>query len=846
MRVLDLRLLPPAIGLWTGAASARAVELPEALPLPVAPSGFGSPDARALSPALTFTSGWGPILAAVLLLGWLAAVVERRRRRGRHLHPPGIGVVATFLVGLLIGSSAVVIDSFTRGTVLADAATDPAPLFLEVRGLARSDPVELSVGASDRRGHRLEVDVRAVCHRGRCRPDRERVLAIAEAGHVRAGQEVSIRGRVRPSQHSYQVAALVLGTRVQVLSEPRGIAALTDRFRVGLRSVTHGLPPQARGLVPGIAIGDDRALPEQLRTDLQTASLTHLTAVSGAHVAIVLALVLFMIPPAGALPAALITVVSLALIVGPMPSILRASVMGAILAWARFRGREAAGLPALGAAIMLIIIVWPQSALSYGFALSVAATAALLLFSPVLARVLGRWMGMQLARTLAIPLSANLACAPILASFTGQVSPYGVLANVLATPAFPPALILAMVTALVAVPAPGLASLAAHASGWFTGWIARVATGVADLPGARLSVGSGAAGVATVGFASVLVLAMVLGLDHRARVRPSVGESPTTSGLGAHRRSRARHRSRSRRSGWAARGAGIAGGVAAVVGFTIWSAAPWRGAPSAPWQMFQCDIGQGSAFLARTGPASAILIDVGNTDSGIDRCLRDAGITHLDRVFLSHPHADHVGGLGDVLDTVDVDAIVIGPGHHPRKNLARIREEAREHGVDLVDALHTGRDLAGTEGWSAWVIVGPTAELARARDTQDGANDLSLIVYVRTATLTALILGDIELEGQDALTGTWHRLCHARACPRVDVLVMAHHGSSRQLPALAEAVNAPVVVVSVGENDYGHPASAALDLYRSTGAHIYRTDRHGHVRFARVEEGISVQTERVP
>jgi competence protein ComEC len=251
------------------------------------------------------------------------------------------------------------------------------------------------------------------------------------------------------------------------------------------------LPTDARGLLPGLVDGDTSAVPAQLQADMRVTGLTHLEAVSGENVSVLLAVVVAIAGGLGLRRRSRVLVCSLSLIgfvvlARPTPSVLRAAVMGGIVLLGILTGRRAAALPALSASVLLLVTVDPFLARSIGFALSVVATAALLTLAPVWARRLQRWMPSWLATVIAVPAAAQLACTPILVLAFGSLSPYAIPANLLAAVAVPAATVVGVVAAVlasgwvpVAVPVAWLASVP-------TLFIAEVARSMAALPAANL------------------------------------------------------------------------------------------------------------------------------------------------------------------------------------------------------------------------------------------------------------------------------------------------------------------------------------------------------------------------
>jgi hypothetical protein len=170
----------------------------------------------------------------------------------------------------------------------------------------------------------------------------------------------------------------------------------------------------------------------------------------------------------------------------------------------------------LTASIVLLLLLDPWLSRSIGFALSVAATAALLVLAGPLADGLSRWMPRTLALFVAVPLSAQLACGPIIVLISPQVSIYGVAANMLAAPAAPVGTVLGLAACLCAgIPSgAGLAALA-----WVpAAWIAATATTLSTLPGSAIWWPEGVEGLAALTLASAAVVVLLLRTPRSARV----------------------------------------------------------------------------------------------------------------------------------------------------------------------------------------------------------------------------------------------------------------------------------------------------------------------------------------
>jgi competence protein ComEC len=392
-----------------------------------------------------------------------------------------------------------------RGPV-ADAAGGSATVELRLQ-LVR-DPAEVTA----RTGRTLTVvDATALAVRrdgGPWQGDHAPVTVFAVAGHWLGqlpGQQLTVDARLRAPRSGDLVAAVAFAsTEPRPVGRPPLVQRWAGRVRVALRDACAGLSGDERGLVPGLVLGDVAAMPPDLTTAFRVTGLTHLCAVSGANCAIVIGAVFAAARWAGvrrrwraAIAAAALP--AFVVLVRPSPSVLRAALMGGLVMLAAMLGRRSATVPILSATVLALVLVDPFLARSAGFAMSVAATAAIVLVAPGWTRRLERFMPRPVAAAIAIPAAAQLACTPILVAAFGQFTPLAIPANLLAAPAVAPATLVGIACALVAVLSGSAAVPLAHLAGLAAGWLAVVARTLSALPGAGVRGPSGFAGVALVG-----------------------------------------------------------------------------------------------------------------------------------------------------------------------------------------------------------------------------------------------------------------------------------------------------------------------------------------------------------
>ena len=752
----DLRLVLPAVAAWLVAW--QVVRLP---PRPVL---VGAAVLAVVGLALLASSGRtaGRVsrldraaVAAVLLCAAAAALATAGRTEVRTAGP---------LPGLAARSAAVAVS----GVVVDDPR------------LARPVPGRPPMVLVRLRAERLEAG-------GRTTRLRTPLLVLSTDLSwlpLLPSQQVRTEGRLRAAEPGDDVAAVLSGRgSVQVLGPPSRVQRVAGHLRAGLREAVAPLPDGAGGLLPGLVVGDTSLLLAEVREDFATVGLTHLTAVSGTNVAIVLAAVLAL---AGGLGVGLrarplvagLALVAFVVLVRPSPSVLRAAAMGSVGLLALASGGRRRAVPALAAAVLVLVLVSPELAGSPGFALSVLATAGLLVLAPPWRAALARRLPGWLADALAVPAAAQVACGPVVVALAGTVGLLSVPANLLAVPAVAPATVLGVAAALLAPVSLTLAQGAAWLAWLPAAWLVGIARVGADLPGAALPWPDGAGGALLLAGLSLVALVLL--------ARPLL------------------------------RRVAVAGLLAVATTWTVLSVAAPRWPPEA-WVLVMCDVGQGDALVLRTGPGAAVVVDVGPEPALVDGCLRRLGVDAVPLVVLTHPHADHVDGLPGVLSGRSVGEVQVGPGDEPPEQITQVAEQAGAAGVPVVRArLGEAREV----GPVRWTVVAP----ARAHSgTRSDPNNDSVVVRVQTSGVTLLLTGDVEPEAQAELLASGVDL-------RADVIKTPHHGSRHQDHGFLRAVGARVALTSVGaDNTYGHPSADTLGLLMATGARSLRTDLDGDV-----------------
>jgi competence protein ComEC len=281
-------------------------------------------------------------------------------------------------------------------------------------------------------------------------------------------------GRAR---RRYGAGAELAARDVHVAPPDKGWAGVAQRLRLGLVAATSAMSPRRAALLAGLTTGDTSRLDESTTEEFRAAGLSHVVAVSGQNVAMVVGALALITRSLAARPRALVATAAVALfvlVVGPQPSVLRAGAMAVLVVAALGAGAAVEPWHVFGAALAAVLSLRPAILFSAGLHLSAAATAGLLLWARPLARRLGRlpsWIALGLAATIA----AQVAVTPLVGGLFGNLSIAAPVANVLALPAIPPATVLGLCAAIAGAFAPGAGRIPALLAEPFVAWVLGVA-----------------------------------------------------------------------------------------------------------------------------------------------------------------------------------------------------------------------------------------------------------------------------------------------------------------------------------------------------------------------------------
>lgn len=311
---------------------------------------------------------------------------------------------------------------------------------------------------------------------------------------ARIGDRVTVTGRIKNG-----LSAPMVGTFKPNSIEVEYVRSRRSIFRANLDDVLAHYDRDIHGLIAGMSIGDFSRMPPTAKDSMVATGTSHLTAISGTHLAILMGTIHVLIPGRSRLKILAITLLlaGLVAVVGATPSIIRASSMALIPIWGLMFGRGGQAMNSLALVALAWVIVDPWLAVSMGFILSTLSTAGVLLVAsgvkPAKIKLRGtslstavKTFSRKLWFIVAIPAAATISTAPALLNMTGKLAIYSVPSNVLVSPFVAPTTLAALATAVTAQVDPALARVPADVAAWSAHWILAITQKFAGLPHAEL------------------------------------------------------------------------------------------------------------------------------------------------------------------------------------------------------------------------------------------------------------------------------------------------------------------------------------------------------------------------
>lgn len=630
---------------------------------------------------------------------------------------------------------------------------------------------------------------------------------------LKLGNQIRFRGTVypleakrNPSQFDYKRYLAPKGIYVQVgvqkildLTESTRLLSWANLRRSVLDAINNNFSQQTAPLAKALLIGYKNELDRQKKIIFSRAGLSHIMAVSGLHVGFILAPFWFIIPflwtlrygKQIGLSVLILTLFIYAGLTGFSASVTRASLVGVLLAYGKLfhKVRDSKNLTAVAA--LIILLLNPSDLFSIGFQLSFGAVYIILLTAPVIQSWLPNWIRYrrigQPIMIVIISFIVQVGLFPLLAYYFGEFSIIGPLANAFVVPL----LGIAVPYALFLIPAawifPGFAQLLNTPVRLFLFWLNRFVDVTASWPYSWMQVHIDGVWSFGIWIAAILLIASL----------------------------------RIPKMRWKLLAILLATLCLDQASNIISKLRP------ATLQITFFDVGQGDAALVTTPNNKHFLIDTGRWQPDYNSAkyvilphLKERGIDKLDAVLLSHPHADHIGGILELISSIPIDTIYNSGMAYDSQLYRSYHRMAAEKQIPIV-GLSAGRQVPVDPAIRLFVY-GPAPV-----STSSNVNNHSLIVELIYGETEFLFMGDAESAQEEHLLKAYPTLADT------DFLKVGHHGSktSSTVPFL-HAVTPQIGIVSLArQNKFGHPHREAVRRLRQQIPHLRFTSLDGALRY---------------
>ena len=539
-------------------------------------------------------------------------------------------------------------------------------------------------------------------------------------------------------------------------------------------------------------LGDRSGIDTALSSRFSEAGVSHLFAVSGLHCAFLLTLLSLLVGPQrrrllAAVGIAVLTVYML--MVGLTPSVVRACIMQFFLLLAPLFLRDADPPTSLASALLVILLWNPYAAQSVSLQLSFGAMLGLILVTPRVhdffaGRIRPRKKPVRAAvsfllSTLCSTLGAMVFTVPLTAYYFGVFSTVAPLTSLLCIPLASWNFMAGFLTALL-----GFVFLpAAQVLGYVCRVLTKLFLWVVDLacaiPYHALYTDTNPYLVWWLVFVYAVFLLCIFSRERGRKYAFAAGVSVLTLVLCITLRT----------------GEFRSGALTAVA----------------------VDVGQGASTLLRSGE-DTVLVDCGSSNrykkpaQQVLSQLGSMGVERLSAVAVTHYHADHTNGLPELLERVAVDALYLPEIEDEYGVRDKLVDLAAEKNIRVIFVTEQTEISLGAATVTVFPPVG-----------KGDMNEQGLTYLCTSGDFDLLITGDMSGPTELALTQMYK-------LPDVEVLLVGHHGSkySSQQEFLSK-IEPDAAIISVGDNNYGHPTDAAISRLEAAGATVYRTDRQGCV-----------------
>jgi len=607
---------------------------------------------------------------------------------------------------------------------------------------------------------------------------------VTNSEYLEYGAKVKLIGYLEPSyflNFDYEITP----EKIIYLSKPTFINRSINKIRNNFILSAQKINTEGSELLPGLILGDTRFQSKILKEDMKSSGLTHLTAVSGGNIAILIVALGFLLRKTKInfkiqILFIFIFLLFFAFLVRTEPSVIRASFMASIVLISVLYGVSKQGINALLITICIALLLDPNLAVSWGFILSVFATFGLLLFTEPILEYLTKafpWLNKNLLIVISVALAAQFSTMGLVAGFIGLISIWSVIANTLVSPIVPLVTILGYLGLIASNINSSLAIIFNLPASIFANWIVTISHFFAEQGLSTIKISNGVVGFLIANFILILIIYLIKKL-HISMILITL----------------------------------ILTLVFVYLSTTLFFHKAW---PIKNWQFVMCDVGQGDGLVIQDSTGKTMVVDVGPDGKLMTKCLKKLGVSQIDILLLTHFHLDHVAGLKEVMRNHEIKEVFTSWIKEPQEESKRVEELLSPQAVNF---LLSGQRIQ--LGEIKLTCFWPTN---KKMEIESVANNSSLVVLAEIDNASILLTGDIEPAAQQVIRNMWQKL-------KVDVIKIPHHGSKFQDALFPDWSGARLALISVGaENRYGHPSKEAIELYEKSKIKVLSSSLNGSV-----------------